>query len=118
MRVSITYEMDVAVKKMSWPRGLNLDILFTRLNEKECSALIKTYSDESRGRRRIVLPSRRCIKKVFIHYLVEKHDGDFDQVMEELKGGKDKFLKDLGIRRDKVRQLYEQRKREIQRECQ
>lgn len=105
----------IKVSDISWPRAMNLHVLSEILDEEELINLILKYAGKTRTERRIILPSKKCIKKCLSYYLVEKHEGNFDEVMRELKGAS-RFLKEAGLRRDKIKQLYHQRKLEILKE--
>lgn len=102
--------------EFSWPKGLNLDVLLEFLTEKELQILILNNLDKTRVKRRIVLPSAKCVKKVVCHYygcqVEELGCMTWKEAMEKMKGGS-KTLKALKVSRKKVKELYEQRKKEI-----
>lgn len=100
---------------MNFPKGLNLDFLLNFLSEEELMVVIKRMASEPRKNRKVILPSQSCIRKCSIYYLVEKHKGDFDAVMEILRG-KEKVLAKKGLHIGNIKRLYDQRKREIKNE--
>jgi len=102
-------------KELNFPRGLNLDFLLRFLSEKKLMRVIEDMADKPRKERKVILPSRSCIRKCIVYYLVEKHDGDFDAVLDILKG-KEKFMSHALLQRGNIMKLYEQRKREIENE--
>lgn len=108
--------MRVDFKDLDFPKGLNLHLLSKFLPEVYLKILICENIDKNRKARRIILPSRKLILKVYCHYLVKKHHGDYDAVMEEFKGSHLLTLKEMGINRKEVRRLFEQREKEIKRE--
>lgn len=101
--------------KLCWPKKMNLQLLLKFMPEDVLKTLITDNAYKPRLERRIILPSHKCIRKVLFYYLVEKHDGDYDKVMAEIKGDF-RTLKMLDVSRQKVREFYAQRKREIARE--
>ena len=54
---------------MNFPRGLGLDILKGYLDDDEMEKLIAEFSDLPREQRRIILPSRSCVRKCYLHFL-------------------------------------------------
>ncbi len=102
------------LKNLNLPKGLNLDFLLNFLSEKKLMAVIEDYADKSRKERKVILPSRACIRKCLVYYLVEKYKGDFDSVLEKIKG--DKTLGELELHKGNIKKLYENRKREIENE--
>jgi len=107
--------LKIEFQKLNFPKGLNLDLLSGFLSELELKEIITDNCRKTRVERRIVLPSLKCLKKVMCHYLVEKHEGNYDLAMADLKDGF-RTLKQLGTDRKMVRQLFEQREKEIKRE--
>ena len=98
---------------LSFPRAMNLSIVASLLSGSQMMRLLKDYAKSSRRERRIVLPSTKCIRKAVCYYLVEKHRGDYDAVMRELKGDGG-TLGAIYVTRQKVRALYESRAKEIE----
>ena len=95
-----------------FPRAMNLHILSEISDDGQMMALIKKYESGTRETRRIILPSRKLIKKCIIYYLMQKHKENFEEVLKELKGNF-KTLEEADLRKDKIIELYEQRKKEI-----
>ena len=65
-----------------------------------------------------MLPSLKCIRKVLCHHLWSKIE-DGSKTWDEVKGDlKEEFktLKSLGLKKHKVKRMYEQREKEIERE--
>jgi hypothetical protein len=98
-----------------FPKGLNLDFLLNFLSEKKLMKVIENYADKPRNQRKVILPSWSCIRKCSIYYLVEKHKGDFDVVLDILKG-KEKSLGNVLLHKGNIKKLYFQRKRELENE--
>lgn len=97
----------------SWnlPKGLNLDILLDLTSEKRLLGMIESMANKSRNERRVIFPSRVCLRKCLVYYLVEKFNEDFDAVLDVLKGHE----KTLGkIHKANIRKLWENRKKEIE----
>ncbi len=98
-----------------FPKALNLNILSELLDDDEMMTLIGKYEGEERRARRIILPSRKLIRKCIIYYLAIKHKENFDEVLKELMGDSG-LPEEAGLRKDKIIELYEQRKKETQNE--
>ena len=106
----------VAFKNLSWPKGLNLSMLSDFLSEKDLIDLIVKNSSKSRTERRIILPSRKTILKVFCHFygkLDAKGQMTWYEIMSDIRGDFE-TLKEIGIDRKRVKQLYRQRQKEIE----
>ena len=104
--------------ELNWPRKLNLRPLRKFLTERELEMMVMSHLDKDRLKRRIVLPSQKCYRKVIAYHfgcLVEEGKLSWSEVMERIKGSF-KTLKELNISRRKVRQLFLQRKKEIENE--
>jgi len=104
--------------KFNWPQGLNLEILENVLSDEDFIKLIVTFMDKPRLERRIVLPSLRCCQKVLAHAFwsrIEAGEMDWEKIKKSLRKeyGSMAFV---GIRKDQIKKLYEQREREIARE--
>lgn len=102
----------IKIKDLPLPRGLNLDVLRRFLSEEELERLLLEYANKPRTKRRIVLPSRSCLRKCLVYSLAVKHKGDFSAVIEELRG-EATVLAGHGHYIGNIKRLYEQRKREI-----
>jgi len=103
------------LKDWNLPKGLNLDFLLNFLSEKKLMKVIEDMADKPREQRKVILPSRSCLRKCLVYYLVEKFKGDFDAVMDILRG-KEKILARKGLYKGNIKRLYENRKKEIQNE--
>jgi len=99
---------------LNFPKGLNLDFLLRFFSEKRLMKLIREMANKPRKERKVILPSQSCLRKCIVYYLVKKH-GDFDAVIDILKG-EEKFLGNALLHRGNIKRLYEQRKREIENE--
>jgi len=101
--------------ELMWPRKLNLGLL-KFLPEEELTALILNNLDKARTERRIVLPSKKCARKIVCYYygkqVEELGTMSWDEAMEEMKGDSE-TLKALKVSRKKVKELYLTRKKEI-----
>ena len=103
------------LENLSLPKGLNLDILKPLLPAEELEFLINERAGKSRKERRIIFPSRMCLRKCLIYFLVNKYNGDFSQVMDVLRN-EEGVLSDKGLHITNIKRLYAQRKKEIQNE--
>lgn len=98
--------------ELIFPKAMNLDILSEILDDDEMMTLMGKYEGEERRARRIILPSRKLIRKCIIYFLAIKHKENFEEVLKELKGKLDTPDEDI-FRKDKIIELYQQRKKEI-----
>ncbi|TET67486.1 MAG: hypothetical protein E3J56_12825 [Candidatus Aminicenantes bacterium] len=98
-----------------FPKALNLHILSEILDDGQMMDLIKRCEGGTRKERRIILPSRKLIRKCIIYYLAIKHKENFAEVLKELKGDFES-LEEAGLREDKIIELFDQRKKEIKNE--
>ena len=102
---------------MNWPKGLGLDILKGYLDDDEMERLISEYSALPRRQRRIIIPSRCCARKVYLHYLwgnILSGKTTWQKTRKSLR----KRFGSLGFAKatiTQVRQNYLQREREIAR---
>jgi len=106
------------ISELDFPKGLNLELLAEILPEKKLLDLILNNCAKDRKQRRIMLPSKSCLKKLVCFYYGKKvADGKMNwiQAMKKLREGFDS-LKEAGLEREAVKRLYAQREREIQRE--
>ena len=109
---------DIRYYELSFPKGLNLDLLEKILPEEKFMEFILKYSGEQRFRRRIILPSHQCLKKVFCHYLwklIKEKRITWEEVKADFKD-EIKTLKFLDLTKYEVERLYKQRKIEILKE--
>lgn len=95
-----------------FPKAMNLHLLSEILDEGQMMALIKKYESGARRERRVILPSKKLLRKCIIYNLAIKHKENFEEVLKELKGNF-KTLEEADLRKDKIIELYEQRKKEI-----
>lgn len=103
------------LKQWNLPKGLNVEFLLDFISEKKLLQIINECADKRRKERRIILPSRSCLNKCHIYYLVQKFKGDYDAVMDILRGT-EKVLASKGLYKGNIRKLYEQRCKEIQKD--
>jgi len=104
--------------ELNFPKKLNLRLLRKFLTEKELEMMVVSHLDKDRLKRRIVLPSLKCFRKVVCYYFgcqVEQSKLSWPEVMKKIKGSFGS-LKESGDSCQKVRRLYETRKREIENE--
>lgn len=112
---------EVEFEELSWPKGLGLDILEPLkqfVPEEVFKEFIVGFSRDPRKARRIILPSKQTIRKVFFHYLwrlIEEGEASWDEIKEGFKNDF-KTLKSLNITKYEARRLYRQRKKEIKME--
>ena len=100
------------LKEWNLPRGLNLNFLLNFISEKKLLEIIENMADKPRKDRRVIFPSRSCLFKCNVHFLVEKFNGDYDAVLDILRG-KEKVMAEKGLYKGNIRKLYEQRKQEL-----
>lgn len=98
-----------------FPQGLNLHLLSEILDDDQMMKLILKNESKERKARRIILPSRKLLRKCVIYHHVKKHGGNFDEVLRELKGDF-KSQNEALLNRKKIIKLYNQRCKEIERE--
>lgn len=110
--------MKIKFSDLSFPKGLNLEILSELLTEDSLQMLIALSAKKDRKSRRIILPSQRCLKKVFCHYIWEKIDSGDPTWKQWKRAIKDEFglLKNLDFTKWDCKKLWEVRKIEIERE--
>lgn len=104
---------------LNWPKGLNLDLLARILPHDELMIFVLVNASKDRKRRRIILPSQRCVKKVVAHYFgtrVSHGIMSWNEVMRLLKG-KHKYLLEAGLTMKELKRLYEKRCSEIDKEA-
>lgn len=108
----------VDFSKLNYPKGLGLEILSEFLTEDQLVELITRYKDKPRKQRRIILPSRWCVRKCFFHLV-------WDQILNgkfTWNYVKKNWQKDFGTLRFAratkfdVQNFYKQREKEIIRE--
>jgi len=100
--------------QLAWPKGLNLNKLQDFLSEEKLKKIIILNLNNSRKERVIILPSKKCVKKILAHYLVDQVNQKkltMEQLMTELK--KREFLEELGLDKKQLKRLYKQRCKEI-----
>lgn len=98
-----------------FPQGLNLHLLSGILDDDQMMKLVLQNENKERTARRIILPSRKLLRKCVIYHYVRRHKGNFDEVMRELKGDF-KSQNEALLNRKKIIKLYEQRCKEIEKE--
>jgi len=100
--------------ELMWPKGLNLHKLQDFLSEEKIKKIIILNLNNNRKERMIILPSKKCVKKVIAHHLMDQVNQKkltLEQLMKDLK--KQGFLKELGLDRKQLKRLYKQRCGEI-----
>lgn len=110
--------MKIKFSDLNFPKGLNLEILSELLTEESLQMLIALSAKKDRKSRRIILPSQRCLKKVFCHYIWEKIDSSETTWKQWKRAIKDEFvlLKNLNFTKWDCKKLHAARKIEIERE--
>lgn len=98
-----------------FPKAMNLHLLSEILDEDQMLNLILENEGKTRKERRIILPSRKLIRKCIIYFLAMKHKENFAEVLKELKGDLE-LPEEAGLRKDKIIELYQSRKKEIKNE--
>ncbi len=102
---------------MAWPLGLGLHILKGYLDDDAMEKLIAEYSALPRRQRRIIIPSRTCARKVYLHFLY-KNILSGHTTWKETRRNLQKKFGTLGFAKTtitQVKQNYAQREREIAR---
>jgi hypothetical protein len=95
-----------------FPKALNLHLLSKILDDDQTMKLILKNEGKTRKERRIILPSRKLLRKCVIYFYATKYEGDFEKVLKRLKGDF-KTLEEADLRKDKIMELFETRKKEI-----
>jgi len=114
--------MEVDFEKLNWPTGLNLKLLAPLAQfvpEDVFKRFIVSFARKARKDRRIILPSKRTIKKVYFHYvwgLIKSGTITWDEVKEKFKNDF-KTLKAMDVTKFEVERLYDQREKEIKEEA-
>lgn len=106
------------ISELDFPKAMNIGLLAEILPEKKLMALIISNWAKERKQRRIVLPSKSCLKKVVCYYYgkqIAEGKMNWNQAMKKLKKGFN-TLKEAGLEREAVKRLFLQRQRERQRE--
>lgn len=107
----------ININELSWPKGLNLDLLKEVCTDQVLESFILKHSTDPRSKRRIVLPSSKCIKKIIMHYFVKQileNKTTWPQVMRLIQ--KQFKLRELNLSWPVALRLYRQREREILKE--
>ncbi len=103
------------ISQLNFPKAMNLNLLTEILPEKKLMDLILNNCSKNRKDRRIVLPSKLCLKKVVFHHYGKKVANGkitWTQAMKKLRDGFDS-LKEMGLERKAVKRLFCQREKEI-----
>ncbi len=106
------------ISDLNFPKAMNIDLLAEILPEKKLLELIISNCAKERKARKIMLPSKSCLKKLVCFYYGKRvADGkmSWPQAMKKLKEGFE-TLKQAGLEREAVKRLFFQRQREIKRE--
>lgn len=101
--------------RMNFPRGLGLHILKGYLNDDQMEKIIAEYSALPRKQRRIILPSRSCVRKVYLHFLFRNIKEGKATWKETRKSLQKRFgsLANAKADLDEVKHNYFQREKEI-----
>lgn len=109
----------IRLNDLNLPKGLNIGLLKSVLPEKKLVKLILENWEEPRTERRIILPSKACLKKCLCYYYGTKlanGEMNWNKIMNEIKN-KFGILKETNfVDRKQVKKLFHQREREILRE--
>lgn len=103
------------ISESDFPKAMNLDLLAKILPEKKLMNLIIGHCAKERRQRRIILPSKSCIKKVVCYFYGKQvADGkmNWPRAMKKLKG-RFQTLKEAGLDGQAIKRLYLQRQKEI-----
>jgi len=103
------------LKEWNLPRGLNLNFLLNFISEKKLLEIIENMADKPRKDRRVIFPSRSCLFKCNVYFLVEEFNGDYDAVLDILRG-REKVMAKRGLYKGNIRKLYKTRKKEVEKE--
>ena len=98
-----------------FPKALNLHLLTEILSDDQMMALVLKNEKKTRKERQIILPSRKLIRSCIIYFYATKNKENFSEVLEIIKGDLNS-KGEADLRRDKIIELYENRKKEILRE--
>lgn len=107
------------ISELDFPQAMNMDLLAEILPEKKLLKLILESCPKERKARRIVLPSKSCLKKVVCFYYgkrVKSGKMSWAQAMKKIKDNNYKTLKEAGLEREACKRLFLQREREIKRD--
>jgi len=99
---------------LAWPKGLNLSKLQPYFTQEKLKKIIIKNLNNSRKERIIILPSKKCAKKILAHFLmtqVQQGNITMEKLLKELK--KQGFWEELGLDKKQLKRLYRQRSREI-----
>jgi hypothetical protein len=105
-------------RDLNWPKGLNLDLLLPIVPQAMLLNFVLENATNNRRKRRIILPSQCCVKKVVAHFFgtqVEHGSLSWDDVMLLLKG-KHRYLLEVGLSLKEIKRLYKKRCSEIENE--
>jgi hypothetical protein len=111
--------MKIDFRKLSFPKGLNLELLKPFLTEQKLRKLIAGSAKKSRRERKVILPSDVCLRKIICHWLwneILAGRTTWPKVKAQLK--KSAMLKDLKFDKVAIKRLWRQREREILKEKQ
>lgn len=108
----------IRFKELNFPKAMNIELLLEIADEEKLMAFLKRHSADDRLARRIVLPSKRCMKKVMAFYLVSKMKSgeiSWEKIKKILRQDYG-TLKDANVNRYDLIKLYNQRCKEIKKE--
>lgn len=108
----------VKFTELNFPKAMNLHLLLGIVDGEKLVEFLIEHSKKERLKRRIVLPSSRCMKKVFAHFLISRIKNGKTTWREIKKMLKKEFgtLKRAEVNKFDLIKLYNQREKEIKKE--
>ena len=103
------------LRELQLPKASNVDFLLRFLSERKLMAVIGEMADKPAEQRRIILPSRSCMRKCLIYFLVKKHKGNFSKVLDVLRDNGSVLALD-GHYINNIKRLYKQKEKELESE--
>lgn len=104
--------------KLIWPKLMNLDHLAKIIPEESLRKFIVSYARLDRKKRRIILPSLSCLRKIICHHLwsqVESGEKSWEQIKSDLI---EEFttLESIDLKKTNVKRFFDSREKEIMKE--
>ncbi len=110
--------LKIQFDELNFPKALNLSILSAVIPQDKLLKLLMDYANKTRFERRIVLPSKKCLRKVYSHFVYKKilaKDLTWSDFKKDLRNDIG-TIKTLGFSKHNVQKFYHQREKEIERE--
>jgi len=110
--------LKIQFDELNFPKGLNLSILSAIIPKDKLFTLMMNYSDKTRTERRIMLPSKKCLRKVYSHYIYKRilaKDLTWEEFKRDLRSDIG-TIKAVGFSKHNVKKFHDQREKEIERE--